>query len=83
MTNFGEMSGSPECNQITQTEIVNSLSSIFILSKGKTIRPNILLIFLVCGDVNPNPGPTGKAQCPHCFRTIAKNHRFVKCEKCV
>ena len=23
-----------------------------------------------------------KAQCHQCFRTIAKNHRFVQCEKC-
>ena len=69
-------------NLTIPTEVVNNLSSIFVNSKGKTLRPNYLLLFLLCGDVDPNPGPTSKTPCGQCFRTIAKNHRFVKCAKC-
>ena len=61
---------------------VNNISAIYLISKGKSLRPNFLLIFLICGDVNPNPGPTVKIPCSQCLRTIAKNHRSVKCEKC-
>jgi len=38
------------------------------------------------GDVSPNPGPTGEgnnsAKCPGCKRTIARNHRAIKCNHC-
>lgn len=38
------------------------------------------------GDVSPNPGPAGEgnnpAKCPGCNRTIARNHRAVKCNHC-
>lgn len=38
------------------------------------------------GDVSPNPGPAGEAnnpaKCPGCKRTIARNHRAVKCNHC-
>ena len=55
------------------TSVVNNMSSIFVISKGKILRPNKLLLFLLYGDINPNPGPKMKAQCHLCFRTIAKN----------
>ena len=58
------------------------MSSIFVISKGRALRPNYLLLFLLCGDVNPNPSPTTKTQCSRCFRTIVKNRRFVECERC-
>ena len=35
----------------------------------------------LCGDINPNPGPTTQ-KCPVCSRTIAKNHRVLTCECC-
>ena len=69
-------------NLTIPTEVVNNLSSIFVNSKGKTLRPKYLLLFLLCGDVNLNPGPTSKTPCGQCFRTICKNYRFVKCAKC-
>ena len=31
------------------------------------------------GDINPNPGPE---KCPFCNRTIAKNHRSLRCSFC-
>ena len=40
------------------------------------------------GDVSPNHAPTGEglgnnpAKCPGCNRTIARNHRAVKCNHC-
>ena len=41
---------------------------------------------LLAGDVSPNPGPRNnistKDICPVCIRTIAKNHRRVKCDQC-
>ncbi|EDO36615.1 predicted protein [Nematostella vectensis] len=40
---------------------------------------------LSCGDVNPNPGPqtSVKSKCNNCKRTIAKNHRAVRCASCL
>ena len=38
------------------------------------------------GDINPNPGPqtsvTSKSKCKTCERTIARNHRTVRCQEC-
>ena len=62
------------------TSVVNDMS-IFVISKGKILRPNNLLLFLLCRDINPNHGPNMKAKFNQCFRTITKNHRFVQCEK--
>ena len=39
-------------------------------------------MFLLCGDINPNPGPRTKISCDTYFRTITKSNRFVKCKKC-
>ena len=40
----------------------------------------------LCGDKNPNPGPdtsvTSKSKCKTCERTIARNHRTVRCQEC-
>ena len=69
-------------NYLEQPQVIFNLSSISVMSKGRVLRPNNFFIFLICGDINPNPGPTNKIQCSCCFRTIAKNHRFVKCTKC-
>ena len=72
-------------SKLNDTSLISTelnVSAIYLISKGKSLRPNFLLIFLICGDVNPNPGPTVKIPCSQCLRTIAKNHRSVKCEKC-
>ena len=59
--------------QIT-SKVVNYMSSIVLISKVKILRPNTLLLFLLCGDIDPNHEPNMKIQCNQCFRTIAKSH---------
>ena len=63
-------------------ERLDTFSSLFVDSKGKPIRVNFLLLLILSGDIETNPGPPTKPQCESCFRTIAINHRFVSCVEC-
>ena len=61
---------------------IDNTVSIFMISKGKPLRFSTFLTLMLAGDVNPNPGPVAKKTCNFCFRTIAKNHRYVTCCNC-
>ena len=63
-------------------ECFDTFSSLFVDSKGKPIRVNFLILLILSGDIETNPGPSNKPQCECCFRTIAINHRFVSCVEC-
>ena len=61
------------------------------LASRLTYHPNSNASFnltrlALCGDKNPNPGPdtsvTSKSKCKTCERTIARNHRTVRCQEC-
>ena len=41
----------------------------------------VLLIILLGGDIQTNPGPT-KYPCGMCERPVAKNHRGLECDEC-
>ena len=63
-------------------ELVNNITSLYTVSKGKSLRLNFTLLLILSGDIETNPGPSGKPICESCQRTIAKNHRFVTCAEC-
>ena len=63
-------------------ELVNNISSLFMASKGKPFHLNFFMLLILAGDIETNPGPISKPICEFCLRTIAKNHRFVKCAEC-
>jgi len=66
-------------NDVLSFSSVNNLTSLHINCKEKSLRLNVILLLMISGDINPNPGPVS---CPYCHRTIAKNHRFVCCTRC-
>ncbi|PFX20768.1 RNA-directed DNA polymerase from mobile element jockey [Stylophora pistillata] len=51
-----------------------------------SFNPVIISFLLVCcGDIETHPGPkstSSSTKCPACERTVAKNHRFVRCREC-
>ena len=66
-------------------ELVDNLSSLYSISKSKPLRLNFLMLLMLSGDIETNPGPrgpSGKPVCEGCSRTIAITHRFVKCVEC-
>ena len=62
--------------------LFNNTISIYINCKGKPLRLSYIMTLMLAGDINPNPGPA-KITCNNCFRTIAKNHRYVSCIDCL
>ena len=66
-------------------ELVDNLSSLYNVTKGKPLRLNFYMLLILSGDIETNPGPRGpsnKPVCEECQRTIAKNHYFVTCAEC-
>ena len=62
---------------------VDNLVSLFVISKGKPLQMNSLLLLLLCGDIETNPGPRPvRITCEGCLKTIAINHRMVSCVEC-
>ena len=62
---------------------VENLASLFIISKGKPLQINTLLLLLLSGDIETNPGPRPvRITCEGCLKTIAINHRMVSCVEC-
>lgn len=45
------------------------------------LRPCIMFLLFISGDVALNPGPT-RSQCGTCRRAVASNHIAVYCEVC-
>ena len=64
-------------------DYANPIVSLFVLSKGRPLNLNFLLLLLLSGDIETNPGPaTMKTTCESCLRTIARTHRKVTCVEC-
>ena len=65
------------------SDVVNNLTSLHVNCKGRPLRLNFVLLLMIAGDINPNPGPVNsKSACNICLRTVAKNHRAVSCDTC-
>ena len=67
---------------VSSFELIDDISSLYHATKGKPLRLNFFTLLLLAGDIETNPGPSNKPVCEFCSRTIAKNHRFVKCVNC-
>ena len=67
---------------VSSFELIDDISSLYHAMKGKPLRLNFFTLLLLAGDIETNPGPSNKPVCEFCSRTIAKNHRFVKCVNC-
>ena len=64
----------------TQLDFNLIKSSIIINTKRYSSRHFTLLLLILSGDIESNPGPFS---CPGCNRTVAKNHRAVNCDICL
>jgi hypothetical protein len=42
------------------SDVVNKLTTLHINCKGKPLRLNFVLLLILSGDINPNPGPVNK-----------------------
>jgi len=66
-------------------EFFHQNSMLYAVSKIEKVNKSYsLLLILLSGDININPGPVSiKTKCNSCYRTVAKNHRAVSCDLCL
>ena len=57
------------------------MPSAILDSKCKS-RFFTLYILLICGDINPNPGPQWKFPCGVCPKPVRSNQQRIQCDYC-